>query len=142
MALGVAAALSAVAAGVCAQSVGTATATATQLEVNAGGMGHIQLVPYDTVQNANNTSLNIVNTGPRNGKAVKVRFRGARNSDDVFDFYVLLSPGDVWRSRVYRDEAGHTRLDLNGDTTCTLPCQCERASERLPNRPCLQQQRG
>lgn len=118
-ALSVAAALAAFAGSASAQYVTTADATA--FEVNAGGIGHIQLIPYFTVQNNNNTLLNVVNTDTVNGKAVKVRFRGARNSDDVFDFYVLLSPGDVWRTRVYQDEAGNTRLDLNGDTSCTYP---------------------
>lgn len=118
-ALSVAAALAAFAGSASAQYV--TTADATKFEVNAGGIGHIQLIPYFTVQNNNNTLLNVVNTDTVNGKAVKVRFRGARNSDDVFDFYVLLSPGDVWRTRVYQDEAGNTRLDLNGDTSCTYP---------------------
>lgn len=94
---------------------------ASGFNVDADGVGHIQLIPYYTVQNSNNTLLNVVNSDEYNGKAVKVRFRAARNSDDVFDFYLLLSPGDVWRSRIYRDEAGNTRLDLNGDTTCTYP---------------------
>lgn len=118
-ALSVAAALAVLAGSASAQSI--ATSNSTSFEVNAGGIGHIQLIPYYTVQNSNNTLLNIVNTDQVNGKAVKVRFRGARNSDDVFDFYLLLSPGDVWRSRVYRDEQGNTRLDLNGDTSCTYP---------------------
>ncbi|THJ31771.1 cell surface protein [Lampropedia aestuarii] len=124
-ALSVAAALAVLAGSASAQSVsavpGANQVAATEFAINAGGVGHIQLVPYYTVQNSNNTLLNVVNTDTVNGKAVKVRFRGARNSDDVFDFYLLLSPGDVWRSRVYKDEAGNTRLDLNGDTTCTYP---------------------
>jgi len=67
---------------------------ATQLVVNTDGIGHINLIPYYTVQSGYDTYINIVNTDMKNGKAVKVRFRGASNSDDVFDFTLLLSPGD------------------------------------------------
>lgn len=100
-------------------NVAAAEVAATEFAVNAGGVGHVLLTPYYTVQGARNTLLNIVNTDTKNGKAVKVRFRGARNSDDVFDFYVFLSPGDVWRSRVYTKD-GQTRLDVP-DSSCTLP---------------------
>lgn len=92
---------------------------ADQLQVNAGGIGHIMLTPYYTTQESKNTLLNIVNTDTANGKVVKIRFRGARNSDDVFDFYVFLSPGDVWRSRVY-NKGDETFLDIP-DNSCTLP---------------------
>lgn len=92
---------------------------ATKFVVNSGGIGHILLQPYYTVQGNRNTLMNIINTDEVNGKAVKVRFRGARNSDDVFDFYVFLSPGDVWRTRLYRDgEKTHIELP---DSSCTLP---------------------
>lgn len=97
---------------------------ATKFEVNAGGVGHVLLTPYYTVQGGRNTLLNIVNTDTVNGKAVKVRFRGARNSDDVLDFYVFLSPNDVWRARVYQD-GDLTRLDIPEDTSCTLPTAVE-----------------
>lgn len=94
-------------------------ADASSFVVNPDGIGHVQLVPYYSSQGSRNTLLNIVNTDVDNGKVVKVRFRGARNSDDVFDFYVLLSPGDVWRSRVYRD-GEQTKLE-SADNSCTWP---------------------
>ncbi|RMW95035.1 hypothetical protein EBQ26_11820 [Allofranklinella schreckenbergeri] len=102
-----------------AGTVSAGNVVATEFRVNDGGIGHVLLQPYYTVQGARNTLLNVTNTDTKNGKAVKVRFRGARNSDDVFDFYVFLSPGDVWRSRVYRD-GERTYLD-SSDTSCTLP---------------------
>ncbi len=95
--------------------------TATGLVVSADGVGHNLLTPYYSVQNGNGTLLSIVNTDKDNGKAVKVRFRGAANSDDVFDFTVLMSPGDVWTANVYKDAAtGLARL-YTPDNSCTLP---------------------
>jgi len=93
-------------AGVASAGVLTTGATADGLSVSAGGTGHILVVPYYTVQNGNATLLNLVNTDTSNGKEVKVRFRGASNSDDVLDFTLYLSPGDVWAAKVYRGDDG------------------------------------
>ena len=56
-----------------------------------------------------------------NGKAVKVRFRSAVNSDDVFDFTVLMSPGDMWTGGIVADEATGRSKMITADTSCTLP---------------------
>lgn len=94
---------------------------ATSLSNNTDGLGHILLVPYYSVQNGNDTYLSITNNDMRNGKAVKVRFRGASNSDDVFDFTLLLSPGDVWTAAISRDATTGLAMLTSGDKTCTLP---------------------
>lgn len=98
---------------------------ATTMIVNPQGVGHILLVPYYSAANGNDTYINIVNTDMRNGKAVKVRFRGASNSDDVLDFTVFLSPGDHWSATVTgRDAAGNTLpkpILKTGDKSCTQP---------------------
>ena len=83
--------------------------------------GHILLVPYFSTQGGNATLLNITNTDTVNGKAVKVRFRGAANSDDLYDFQVLLSPGDVWSASVSQDATTGISTLSTTDTTCTLP---------------------
>ncbi len=100
---------------------------ATVLEVNTDGIGHINIVPYYSVQNGNDTYINIVNTDTRNAKAVKVRFRSASNSDDVFDITVLMSPGDVWAAAITRGENGLPKLVTN-DKSCTLPNNVSGAS--------------
>jgi ABC-type glycerol-3-phosphate transport system substrate-binding protein len=77
------------------------TATnATALTFARDGIGHNLLVPYFNAQNGNMSVIHVVNTDTTNGKAVKVRFRGASNSDDILDFQVFLSPGDVWTAAV------------------------------------------
>ena len=90
--------------------------------VEQGGIGHILFTPYFSTANGNTTLLSVVNTDSVNGKAVKVRFRGAANSDDILDFTVLLSPSDVWTASVERGADGISRLVAN-DTTCVLPWQ-------------------
>ena len=94
--------------------------TANKLELSEGGVGHMLLVPYYTAQNGNMTVLHVVNTDTVNGKAVKVRFRGAANSDDVMDFQVFMSPGDVWTAAVTAGADGIAQIQT-ADNTCTVP---------------------
>lgn len=89
------------------------------LSVAQNGVGHINVLPYYTVQNGNMTLISIANTDEVNGKAVKVRFRGAQFSDDVFDFQVFLSPADVWTAAVTLD--GNVARLSTSDKSCTLP---------------------
>ena len=96
-----------------------AGATGT-LTFNPKGIGHIQYIPYFSTQEGNVTAISIVNTDVVNGKVLKVRFRGASNSDDVYDFQVFLSPGDVWTAGIAQGSDGRSRLDT-ADKSCTLP---------------------
>lgn len=98
-----------------------AATNAGAMAVNPAGIGHNLLVPYYTVQEGNATLLSIVNTDTRNGKAVKVRFRGASNSDDVFDFTLFLSPSDVWVAHVSKDATTGKAQIYTPDNSCTLP---------------------
>ncbi|MET4579495.1 hypothetical protein [Ottowia thiooxydans] len=84
------------------------------------GVGHILVTPYFNTANQTGTLLSVVNTDTTNGKAVKVRFRGAANSDDILDFTVLLSPYDVWTASVSQGPDGYSRL-LTPDNSCVLP---------------------
>ena len=99
---------------------------ATQLKESADGIGHMLIVPYYTAQGGNATLLNIVNTNQRMGKVVKVRFRGASNADDVFNFTLFLSPKDVWAAEISEDPVtGLARLST-ADLSCTLPTNVNR----------------
>ena len=97
---------------------------AGQLTPTTTGIGHVLVVPYFTTQGANHSLLSITNTDTINAKAVKLRYRGASNSDDVFDITVYLSPGDVWSADVAADAAGFSRL-LTDDNSCTLPSKAD-----------------
>lgn len=100
--------------------VGAVATAATVLEVNSNNTGHMLVVPYYTVQNGNMSVIHLSNTDRANGKAVKIRFRGAANSDDVKDFQIFLSPGDVWTGAVLQGADGAASLFSN-DKTCTVP---------------------
>jgi hypothetical protein len=93
--------------------------TATSLKGNNDGIGHNLIVPYFTAQGKNATAFTLTNTTSI-GKAVKVRFRGAENSDDVLDFQVFLSPRDVWTASVSQAVTGEATITTN-DKSCTKP---------------------
>lgn len=124
LAIGVAAALGAVS-GAASAAVG----------VQQTGVGHINVIPYYSVQGGNATLISITNTDVVNGKAVKVRFRGAEYSDDVFDFQLFLSPGDVWTGTVSANAAGTLAQLSTSDKSCTLPATVnqEFVNIRLPD---------
>jgi hypothetical protein len=102
-------------------SLGMAGAANAAMEVNAGGIGHQLVFPYFSAQGDNATLLSITNTDTVNGKLVKVRFRGAANSDDLYDFQVLLSPGDIWTAAVSKDATTGLAQLATSDKSCTLP---------------------
>jgi len=108
---------------------GTATVTnstmgltnASALQLAPGGIGHILVVPYFSAQGGNATVISLVNTDETNGKAIKVRFRGASNSDDILDFTLLMSPGDVWNGVVDAANPNAIAKFTTTDRTCTVP---------------------
>lgn len=114
-----------------ANPVIAAAQVATGLAINEAGTGHILLVPYFTTQGTNATLLNITNTDTVNGKLVKVRFRGASNSDDIFDFTLALSPGDVWAAKISQGADKRSQLQTS-DKSCTLPAYVATAANSFP----------
>ena len=104
---------------VAANNLAPAATPASALNPTVTGVGHILTIPYFSTQGGNATLLNITNTDIVNGKAVKLRFRGAANSDDIFDITIFLSPGDVWSAAV--SASGDLSALSTNDTSCTLP---------------------
>ena len=105
------------------QAIGTPSgADATDIRVSPSGVGHMLVVPYYSTQNGNATLLSIVNSDEVNGKAVKLRFRGALNADAVYDLQVFLSPGDMWTANISRNAEGVSILTTE-DASCTKPAK-------------------
>jgi hypothetical protein len=100
---------------------GFTPAATGSIVLNANGIGHQLVFPYFTAQNGNATLMTITNTDTTNGKLVKVRFRGAGNSDDLYDFQVALSPGDIWTAAVTQDAATGAAKLSTADNSCTVP---------------------
>jgi hypothetical protein len=103
-----------------------AAGSAQAVFLNPDNTGNTLIYPYYTVQNVGsnsfNTYLSVVNT-TANAKVVKVRFKEGRNSQEVIDFNLYLSPNDVWTGAVVpidATDASAGRL-ITADKSCTNP---------------------
>src|ERR1700676_1793135 len=99
-----------------------ATDAAQAVNVNPDGLGQALVYPYYTTQGTNapyNSLLSVVNS-TNSGKVVKVRFLEGKNSKEVLDFNLWLSPKDVWTGAIIPNAAGGATL-LTADLSCTPP---------------------
>ncbi|MFA5628246.1 MAG: hypothetical protein WC965_12350 [Thiohalomonadaceae bacterium] len=95
-----------------------AAGSAHAVHVNPDGLGQVLINPYYTVQGGFDTYVQVVNT-TNQAKAVKVRFLEGKNSQEVLDFNLYLSPQDHWSATLSRSANG-TVLTTQ-DTSCTAP---------------------
>ena len=94
------------------------TGTASAVNVNSNGLGQVLIYPYYSVRSNTNTYISVTNT-TASVKAVKVRFTEGRNSREVLDFNLYLSPKDVWTGGLVATADG-AKL-ITSDTSCTSP---------------------
>lgn len=109
--------------------------TSQAVFVNPDNTGQVLLFPYYTVQPAGQgnfrTSIHIVNT-KNETKAVKVRILEGRNSQEVLDFNLYLSPYDVWAGAIVFDEVDGARI-RSRDRSCIAPRQLDEDGEPFRN---------
>ncbi len=91
---------------------------ADAVNLNADGLGQALIYPYYTTQGGNDTLITVVNTAAV-GKAVKVRFLEGRNSREVLDFHLYLSPWDIWSGAIIARGEGAGLVTT--DRSCTVP---------------------
>jgi len=114
-----------------AGTAGTATAQAQgDPKVLRTGTGQVLIFPYYTVRDGWITTFNVTNTAAST-LAVKVRLRESKNSRDVLDFNIVMSPYDVWNGLLtmapYKDPDGNIHPDdmrttlYTHDNSCTSP---------------------
>ncbi|PYX67477.1 MAG: hypothetical protein DMG78_27685 [Acidobacteria bacterium] len=100
--------------------------TANAVHVNPDGLGQALIYPYYTVQAAAPGTfaslLSVVNS-TSSAKAVKVRFLEGKNSKEVLDFNLYLSPRDVWVAGIVGAgaAAGGGAGIYTNDKSCTTP---------------------
>lgn len=83
------------------------------------GIGQVLLFPYYTVNNGWDSYVHLTNTSTTQTVLAKIRFREAKNSREVRDFNIILSPNDQWTGAVTVDGDGAKLVSY--DTTCTSP---------------------
>lgn len=106
-----------------AASVAAGTAALSQADhmyLNDEGMGEVLLFPFYDAENGNATNFHVVNT-TADVKAVKVRFLEYKNSQEVLDFNLYLSPEDHFAFGVIMDPNGTGGAIITSDNSCTVP---------------------
>ncbi len=92
--------------------------SASAVNINGDGLGQVLIYPYYTVRGGTDTYLSVTNTN-NDYKAVKVRFTEGKNSREVKDFNLYLSPFDMWTGAVVATSTG-AKL-ITSDLSCTSP---------------------
>lgn len=108
---------------VAAGLIGLGAASVTPVPVQAQSLstsntGQALIYPYYTVNGGWITTMNLMNTSDKT-LAVKVRFHELKNSRDVLDFNVIMSPYDTWTAWVEDSDQGPTLKTV--DKSCTSP---------------------
>ena len=112
------------AAALTASMIGTlgVMSSAQAVNISDDQEGQVLIFPYYNVNNGFQTAINLINT-TNLYKAVKVRFRESKNSNDVLDFNVYMSPNDMWTATVRLNAATGKANVITSDETCTYPAK-------------------
>lgn len=86
--------------------------------ISATNTGQALIFPYYTVNGGWVTTINVINTSP-DTLAVKFRLREKKNSRDVLDFNIVMSPFDQWAGVLQNSEGGPQLF--TPDNSCTSP---------------------
>jgi len=109
-----------------------ATTAAEAVNLNPDGLGQVLLYPYYTTRidpapiisgaaiGTYNSLLYVVNS-TTSVKAVKVRFLEGKDSREVLDFNLFLSPRDVWTAAILPDTTTGAGMIITTDKSCTVP---------------------
>lgn len=115
----------AVAAGLIGLGAASVTSVPVQAQtVSSNNTGQALIYPYYTVNGGWITTMNLINTANKT-LAIKVRFHEAKNSRDVLDFTVIMSPYDTWTAWVEDSATGPTLRTV--DNSCTSPTNIDGA---------------
>jgi ribosomal protein S28E/S33 len=100
-----------------------AAGAAQAVNLNPDGLGQVLIYPYYTTRsdgagNVYNSLLSVVNS-TASVRAVKVRFLEGKNSREVLDFNLFLSPKDVWTAGIVPMGGGAGIVTT--DRSCTIP---------------------
>jgi hypothetical protein len=95
------------------------------VHLSSTGTGQVLIFPYYTVRStsslgpSNYNTLVAINNNSSQYKAIKVRYLEGKNSREVMDLNLFLSPNDAWTAALIRNDTG-TRIVTN-DNSCVAP---------------------
>lgn len=97
--------------------------TALAVEIAPGGKGDLLVAPVFMTGGGWTTELKVINTNTVDSAVAKVVFHGPVNSEELLDFLVFLSPGDVWTATVRMNADGTVGVQSSDDSSLVVPSQ-------------------
>ena len=94
--------------------------SAAAVEVNQGGKGDLLIAPMFMVKGGWKSELKVINTSVTDSAVAKVVFHAPGRSDEVLDFLVFLSPGDVWTGNVVENADGSVGVASDDASSITV----------------------
>ena len=116
---------------VAALSAALLAGSAAAVELGAGQKGEVLIAPMIMAAGGWESELRVVNTDVLNSAVVKVVFHEPARSAEVLDFFIFLSPGDVWRGTAVKNADGTIGVRSSDDSSLMV-----QAAGANPN--CLQ----
>lgn len=106
---------------VAAAAVALLAGGASAVEVNPGAKGEFLIAPMSMVAGQWESELRLTNTDTVNSVVVKVAYHEFERSNEVLDFLVFLSPGDVWRGAAVKNADGTFGIRSADDSSLVVP---------------------
>lgn len=89
--------------------------------VNPGGKGESLVAPMVMVAGGWESEIRLTNTDPNNSVVLKLVFHERALSREVLDFFVFLSPGDVWRGTAKSMGSNRLGIESSDDSALYVP---------------------
>ena len=98
------------------------TGVSQAVQLSQDGTGEVLIFPYYTVNGGINTLITLTNT-KNEAKALRVRFREAANSREVFTFNLYLGARDMWVGALVKsyNEGNELTRIISPDSSCIYP---------------------
>lgn len=116
---------------IAALSAALLAGSAAAVELGAGEKGEVLIAPMIMAAGGWDSELRVINTDVLNSAVVKVVFHEPARSSEVLDFFIFLSPGDVWRGTAVKNADGTIGVRSSDDSSLMV-----QAAGANPN--CLQ----
>lgn len=87
------------------------------VEVAPAGKGDLLIAPLFMTGGGWTTELKVVNTNTVDSAVAKVVFHAPGRSEEVLDFLIFLSPGDVWVGNVVTNADGSVGVSSSDDSS-------------------------
>lgn len=96
------------------------------------GVGDLLIFPLYAALDGFSTKISVVNTAPEQSTVAKVVIRKYDDSKEILNFYIYLSPSDMWTGYIYYSPAQNQVRVFSDDDSIMHPTGFQWASPEVP----------